>query len=166
MDATSWEGASEYASELARRIDESGCTVALLIGDSMGASGALLCASASTRIARVVAFTPQTDIAAYAACQRDDFTANARKRFHEALLTAARESHASSIRVHYGRHCEEDVRQVAPLDGLAKHIHLTAHDFDDHTLSIHLRERGELGPIVASEIAATLALATSQKGTN
>jgi hypothetical protein len=84
----------------------------------------------------------------------------------QALLTAARESHASSIRVHYGRHCEEDVRQVAPLDGLAKHIHLTAHDFDDHTLSIHLRERGELGPIVAREIAATLALATSQKGTN
>ena len=127
----------------------------------MGGAGALLCAACSDRVRRVLVFTPQTNVATYEAVRRRDFDAARRNAFSNDVKNITRRAADAgvSITAHYGAQCEEDVEQVAPLRALAAEggsVRLVAHDFDDHTLSLHLRELGTLTSIVAEEAAAAL----------
>ena len=163
FDATSWEGARDYERAVGAAIDASGAVACVLLGDSMGGAGALLCAACSERVRRVLVFTPQTDVATYEAVRRRDFDVARRRAFSSGVVGGARRAAVAgdvTITAHYGAQCEEDVEQVAPLRALADEggsVRLVAHDFDDHTLSIHLRDRGRLTEIVAEEAAAALA---------
>ena len=112
----------------------------------MGASAALMhCDQASLTLA----FTPQVDIAAYAAVTRADLS-RCRRAALQTRVLAAIDRARGPVLVHYGEHCPEDVAQVARLP---EHCQKVAHDFDDHVLSIHLKARGELLGIVNEALA-------------
>jgi hypothetical protein len=115
----------------------------------MGAAAALRFSSLANA---VLAFSPQVDISYYEAITREDFTTDIRLGFELELLQACRETSARML-IHYGEHCDEDVRAVNLLPS-RRNIKLVAHDFDDHILSLHLREEGKLQGIIDDAFGA------------
>ena len=57
------------------------------------------------------------------------------------------------VAIHYGRYCSEDVQQLQPLMLERKsHVQLIDHDYDDHVLSLHLRDLGKLTGLLSDAI--------------
>jgi hypothetical protein len=111
----------------------------MFLGDSMGAAAAL---RFSTLATSVLAFTPQVDISEYEAITRSDFTLAIRQQFQNDVIVAIKQTRAI-ITIHYGEHCQEGVRQdgLLPTDN---RVNLVPHDYDDHILSVHLRDLRKL----------------------
>jgi Phytanoyl-CoA dioxygenase (PhyH) len=139
----SWKGGDYYERELQSRLQP--YAKVLFLGDSMGGSAAL---RFSHLAHAVIAFTPQIDVVHYEAVTRLDFTKDRREKLRAEILDAVfRASNTAHITVHYGSQCAEDVRQVQFLRAPSsnrKHFILVEHDYDDHILSLHLREQGKL----------------------
>jgi hypothetical protein len=142
-----WKGGDYYYKELKKRLKK--YEAVLFLGDSMGAAAALRFSSLANA---VLAFSPQVDISYYEAITREDFTTDIRLGFELELLQACRETSARML-IHYGEHCDEDVRAVNLLPS-RRNIKLVAHDFDDHILSLHLREEGKLQGIIDDAFGA------------
>jgi hypothetical protein len=119
----------------------------MFLGDSMGAAAALRFSALATN---VLAFTPQVDISEYEAITRTDFTLPTRQNFQHDVVAAMQQTRAK-FTIHYGEHCQEDVRQVGLLP-INSRVKLVPHDYDDHILSLHLRELGKLQDIVEDEV--------------
>jgi Phytanoyl-CoA dioxygenase (PhyH) len=144
----SWQGYDYYYKQLETLLaDYKGV---FYLGDSMGAAAAL---RFSLMADAVLAFTPQVDITSYEAITRADLSLTVRQRFQQELLSAVSNTKAK-ITIHYGKDCAEDVRQVGLLPGGDENsgIKLVSHDFDDHVLSLHLRDQGLLTDIVKDAI--------------
>lgn len=140
-----WNGGQYYEKELSSWTEK--YQAVFFLGDSMGAAGAL---RFSTLADTVLAFTPQVDISSYEALTRTDFTLTRRKQFQDEVITAVCKSKAQ-ITVHYGGQCTEDVRQVQLLPH-SNNLHLVEHEYDDHILSLYLRDKGELADIVGNAL--------------
>jgi hypothetical protein len=126
---------------------------AYFLGDSMGAAAALRFSSLAND---VLAFTPQVDISKYQAITRLDFSLTAKKEFQRELLSVVKNCKAA-VTIHYGKDCVEDVRQIRLLpQPLPPNVTLVAHDFDDHILSLHLRDQGKLTEMVEAAIVEFL----------
>ncbi len=93
-----WTGFEYFESEISNVIAAGGYKHVLMMGDSMGGSGALLFSHLATR---VLAFVPQCELQQYPMCTRRDFTANARQAFSTRLLNSVLTSSAH-ISVHVG----------------------------------------------------------------
>jgi hypothetical protein len=115
----------------------------------MGAAAALRFSSLADN---VLAFTPQVDISGYEAITRLDFSLTAKKDFQRELLSVLHNCKAA-VTIHYGKHCAEDVRQINLLpQPRLPNVTLVAHDYDDHVLSLHLRDTGKLTDMVETAI--------------
>jgi len=145
-----WKGYKYYQSKL--QSYTKGYVSVMFLGDSMGGAGALCY---STLADTVLAFTPQVDISQYEAITRKDFSISVRKSFQDQLLASLEETRAK-ITIHYGEFCEEDCRHVSLLSSPSFNINLIPHDYDDHILSLHLKEQGKLKSIVRSAIESFL----------
>ena len=145
----SWKGCEYYFHELQRKIQ--GYDAILFLGDSMGAAAAL---RFSLLANMVLAFTPQVDIASYTSITRNDFSVDVRKEFQNQLIDACQTTNAQIV-IHYGADCEEDSNAVHLLPH-RQNITLVAHDYDDHTLSLHLRDQEKLQEIIDSAVATFL----------
>jgi hypothetical protein len=156
----SWQGYEYYSKQLETLLaDYRGV---FYLGDSMGAAAAL---RFSLLADAVLAFTPQVDITSYEAITRADLSLAVRVRFQQELLYAVSNTKAK-ISIHYGKDCAEDVRQVGLLlpndddsnnnnnnsSSSSSSVKLIPHEFDDHILSLHLRDKGLLTDIVQEEI--------------
>ena len=93
-----WSGFEYFESEISKVVESGGYRHVLMMGDSMGGSGALLFAHLATR---VLAFVPQCELEQYPMCTRRDFTAKARQAFSARLLNSVLTSSAH-ISVHLG----------------------------------------------------------------
>ena len=92
------------------------------------------------------------DISKYEAITRSDFALTTKKEFQRELLSVVKDSKAA-ITIHYGKYCDEDVRQIRLLpQPLPPNVTLVDHDFDDHVLSLHLREQGKLTEMIEAAI--------------
>merc|ERR1740139_2018971 len=140
-----WQGGDYYTHELKKHL--CGYQRVFFLGDSMGAAAALRFSSLADK---VLAFTPQVDISEYPAITRLDFPPAVRNGVRHKVIDAVKQTNAD-ITIHYGIHCEEDVKQIAMLP-VKKNVHLIEHDFDDHILSLHLREKGILQEIIEDSI--------------
>jgi len=140
-----WQGGDYYSQELKRHLR--GYQRVFFLGDSMGAAAALRFSSLADN---VLAFTPQVDISKYPAITRLDFPSSVRNGVRCKVIDAVKQASAD-ITIHYGDSCEEDTKQIAMLP-VRDNVHLIKHDFDDHTLSLHLREKGTLQEIVENAI--------------
>ena len=140
-----WKGGEYYERQLAELLE--GYKGVMFIGDSMGAAAALRFSSLATN---VLAFTPQVDISQYEAITRVDFPQSVRRDFQNKVVSAMKQTN-SNITIHYGERCEEDVRQVSLLPKVDA-VKLVAHDYDDHILSLHLRDIGKLQEIVEEHV--------------
>lgn len=141
-----WKGGEYYFAELTQLVADYKAVMSL--GDSMGAAAALRFSCLANN---VFIFTPQVDISSYEAITRKDFSLATKKEFERDLLLAVSSSKAC-VTIHYGEHCDEDVRQIKLLPEQAN-VALIAHDFDDHVLSLHLRDQGKLADIVETAVA-------------
>lgn len=140
-----WNGGEYYENELARRLkDYKGI---MFLGDSMGAAAAL---RFSKLAHNVLAFTPQVDITRYDAITRSDFSSSRRESFKTSLIEAVGTTLAT-ITIHYGNRCDEDVQQVRLLP-TRSNLTLVDHDYDDHILSLHLRDLGKLQGIIEDAV--------------
>jgi hypothetical protein len=140
-----WKGGEYYQDRLKEVVE--GYKGVMFLGDSMGAAAAL---RFSTLATNVLSFTPQVDISNYEAITRSDFTSTIRQEFQNDVTAAVQQTRAI-ITIHYGQHCQEDVRQVGLLPTNDR-VKLVPHDFDDHILSLHLRELGNLKDIVKDAV--------------
>ena len=146
-----WKGQEFYRNrlkDLTSSYDE-----VMYLGDSMGAAAALLFADLADQ---VLVFTPQIDISTYDAIKRMDFPSHLRSSFKDAVIDAVNKSKCH-IKIHYGSGCNEDVSQIGCLIekvGEKSRVTLVPHDFDDHVLSIHLKDKGELKSIIHEEVKA------------
>jgi hypothetical protein len=140
-----WKGGEFYQGRLKDLLE--GYTGVMFLGDSMGAAAALRFSSLATN---VLAFTPQVDISKYEAITRSDFTVEIRQKFQNDVIAAVQQTRAV-ITIHYGEHCQEDVRQVGLLPTNDR-VKLVPHDYDDHILSLHLRDLGKLQDIVTDAV--------------
>jgi hypothetical protein len=142
-----WKGGEYYLRELTRYLAD--YRAVFYLGDSMGAAAALRFSNLANG---VLAFTPQVDISKYEAITRLDFALTTKKEFQRELVSIVKNSKAA-ITIHYGKHCDEDVRQVHLLpQPLPPNVTLVPHDFDDHILSLHLREQGKLTEMIEAAI--------------
>jgi hypothetical protein len=92
------------------------------------------------------------DISKYEAITRLDFALTTKKEFQLELLSEVKDSKAA-FTIHYGKYCDEDVRQIRLLpQPLPPNVTLVEHDFDDHILSLHLREQGKLTEMIEAAI--------------
>lgn len=121
------------------------------LGDSMGATGAL---RFSQLAKAVLAFTPQIDVSNYAAVTRSDFSSDRRLQLKQEIIDAVTMSKAD-ISIHFGSQCQEDVFQVSLLP-TRNNLLLTEHDYDDHVLSLHLRQVGRLSDLVKDALGVFL----------
>lgn len=144
-----WKGGNYYYKELQSRFQQ--YEAVLFLGDSMGAAAALRFSSLASA---ALVFSPQIDISSYEAITRSDFSIDVRQKFQQELLRACRETSAL-IRIHYAENCHEDAAAVNLLQ-CRRNIELVAHDYDDHILSLHLRDEGKLKDIVDGAIGAFL----------
>lgn len=142
-----WKGGEYYLSELTRYLAD--YRAVFYLGDSMGAAAALRFSGLANGI---LAFTPQVEISQYEAITRLDFALATKKEFQRELLSVVKNSKAA-ITIHYGKDCDEDVHQIRLLPRpLPPNVKLVDHDFDDHILSLHLREQGKLTDMVEAAI--------------
>jgi hypothetical protein len=139
-----WKGGEYYDEELRSLVQD--YQGVMFLGDSMGGAAALRFSALATH---VLAFTPQVDITTYEAITRNDFSVEDRNQFQQDVVIAVQQANAD-ITIHYGEHCEEDVRHVNLLP--RERVHLIAHDFDDHILSLRLRELGKLQGIIEDAV--------------
>ena len=151
-----WRGGEYYAAELAQRLEA--YDKVMFLGDSMGAAAALRFSQLVDQHGAILAFTPQLDISTYPAITRTDFAQETRTDFFNKTLQAVQQSQAKKIMIHYGSECKEDVRQIGFLPRNLDNLFLINHKFDDHVLSLHLREEGQLQSIVEEAIGEFLLL--------
>jgi hypothetical protein len=144
-----WNGYEYYMKELHERLKP--YSKVFFLGDSMGGSAALRFSSLAQS---VLVFTPQIDVTNYEAVTRTDFTTERLEKFHEEIIKTMRdEENKAHITIHYGTQCTEDVRQLEPLKIQQKqNVHFIGHDFDDHVLSLYLRDVGKLTGLVHDAI--------------
>jgi len=144
-----WKGLEYYHNQI-KELTSSYHRV-MYLGDSMGGAAALLFADLADK---VLVFTPQIDISTYDAIKRKDFPSHLRSRFKDIIIDVVKRS-SSHIKIHYGAGCEEDVSQIncltEDIDDSSR-ISLIPHDYDDHVLSIHLKEKGILKSIIYNEV--------------
>jgi hypothetical protein len=95
----SWSGFTHFESEISKVIASGGYKHVLMMGDSMGGSGALLFSHLATR---VLAFVPQCELEQYPMCTREDFRPGSRQAFSAQLQQSVLASNAS-ISVHLGK---------------------------------------------------------------
>jgi len=152
-----WQGGDYYTHELKKHL--CGYQRVFFLGDSMGAAAALRFSSLADK---VLAFTPQVDISNYSAITRLDFSPLVKNNFKLKVIDAVRCTSAN-ITIHYGAHCEEDSKQIALLPAL-DHVHLVTHNYDDHTLSLHLREEGTLQEIIEDAVLEFQGITRASKG--
>ena len=146
-----WNGGSYYERELTRRLE--GYKTVMFLGDSMGAAASLRFSMLANK---VLAFTPQVDIQQYEAITRSDFSTCRRKDF-QVKLVEAMETTKAEISIHYGNRCHEDVKHIGLLP-LRPNVTLVEHDYDDHILSLHLRDLGQLQGIIEAAVISFAAL--------
>jgi hypothetical protein len=140
-----WRGGEYYSSQLSEYVRD--YESVMFLGDSMGAAAALR----FSELADVVlAFTPQVDISHYDAITRLDFTAEVKEEFKNNVIDAVTKTNAV-VDIHYGNKCDEDIRQVQLLPN-GNNVHLVPHDFDDHILSLHLRDKGQLQGLIEDAV--------------
>jgi hypothetical protein len=142
-----WKGGEYYEQELARRLKD--YKHVMFLGDSMGAAASLRFSKLANK---VLAFTPQVDIHHYEAITRTDFSSSIRDDFQVALMENVKTT-AADITIHYGNRCDEDVRHVGLLP-IRENVALVDHDYDDHILSLHLRDLGKLHVMVEEAITS------------
>jgi len=152
-----WQGGDYYTKKLKEHIG--GYQRVFFLGDSMGAAAALRFSSLADK---VLAFTPQVDISKYSAITRLDFPLVVKNEFKVKVVDAMKCTSAN-ITIHYGAHCEEDSKQIALLPAL-EHVHLVTHNYDDHTLSLHLREEGKLQEIIEDAVLDFQGVSRASKG--
>ena len=145
-----WNGGNYYERELTRRLE--GYKAVMFLGDSMGAAASLRFSKLANK---VLAFTPQVDIQRYEAITRSDFSTFSREDF-QAKLVEAVETTRAEISIHYGSRCNEDVRHVGLLP-TRPNVTLVEHDYDDHILSLHLRDLGKLQGIIEDAVNSFVA---------
>ncbi|CAM6122601.1 unnamed protein product [Calypogeia fissa] len=123
----------------------------IMLGDSMGASGALMFSHLATS---VLAFCPQVDLTRSSIRPgKDQQWLNA---FTEELLSAVSSSSAN-IAVHCGS-WSHDLEQASLLP--SSKVNVVKHGVDDHRLAKELEARGQLLTIVQSEIETALGVTT------
>ena len=144
-----WKGGEYYFKELKSRFQQ--YEAVLFLGDSMGAAAALRFSSLANA---VLVFSPQVDISSYESITRFDFSIAVRREFEQELLRTCRDTSAR-ILIHYAEDCHEDAAAVNLLP-CRRNIKLVAHSYDDHILSLHLRDEGKLKIIVGDAIGAFL----------
>ena len=101
-----WQGASYYEARLREYIERGGYQRILMLGDSMGGSGALLFSHLATS---VVAFSPQVDLVGYPMATREDLTGERQQGFTSQLLANVRLCLAQQgrVSVHVGDYYED-----------------------------------------------------------
>uniref|UniRef100_A0A7R9YDH2 Uncharacterized protein n=1 Tax=Pinguiococcus pyrenoidosus TaxID=172671 RepID=A0A7R9YDH2_9STRA len=168
----SWQGFDQaFGDFLVKQMRDFPNARTFVLGDSMGGTGALLLLKHLPETASALIFTPQTDVTNYGPCKRRDFSQKRKNRLREDIRTSVAACNAR-LRVHYGIHCDQDVEQVALLrEAGLREIEagasgsdeersisqaLVGHDYDDHVLSVHLKEQRCLGSIVQNEIETLL----------
>lgn len=144
-----WKGGDYFYKELQARFQQ--YEAVLFLGDSMGAAAALRFSSLANE---ALVFSPQVDISSYEAITRSDFSIKIRREFEQEVVRTCRETSAR-ILIHYAENCQEDAAAVN-LIPCRRNIELVAHDYDDHILSLHLRDEGKLKGIVDGAIGAFL----------
>ena len=145
-----WNGYEYYMRELNQRLQP--YSKVFFLGDSMGGSAALRFSSLAHA---VLVFTPQIDLSNYVAVTRMDFTSEHREQFHREVVKTMRDemNNKAIVTIHYGTTCVEDVRQLQPLFVEHKsNVQFVGHDFDDHVLSLHLRNIGILNGLLYDAI--------------
>jgi hypothetical protein len=140
-----WKGGDYYKAELAKIV--SPYKTVMFLGDSMGAAAALRFSELADHI---VAFTPQVNISSYEAITRLDFSLAVKTEFTKQLVESVGKTNAT-VSIHYGKHCEEDVRQIKMLPTRSS-IELVEYDYDDHILSLHLRDIWKLADIIETAV--------------
>lgn len=145
-----WKGGEYYENEIKKRIYDTSVERVIFLGDSMGGAGALrFCHLANYTLS----FTPQIDLVGYAAVKRSDFKLSTKKEFKERIALNVKNTNSNNyVEIHYGEHCTEDVRQIKILRddvNYSPNVKIVTHDFDDHTLSIHLKKKNELEPLIS-----------------
>lgn len=129
----------------------SGYSRVLLLGESMGGSGALLLSDVATR---VLAFGPQVDFLSSVlrpGCSDDGSTEGA---FTERLLSAVRSSPAV-IHVHTSS-WSNDMRQAQAVAGAAEGVRVISHEVDEHLLARALQSTGQLEDILLDAVTTEL----------
>ena len=125
----------------------------VLMGDSMGATGALLCAPAATR---VLAFCPQIDLR----------TASIRPRYDEGQFATLRRNVRGSlgqctgaVDIHTGtwQHDEEQARLVQDIPC----VRVAVHDYQSHRVALALNHHSLLQPLVRNAILSEARAAES-----
>ena len=161
-----WRGAvAEISSQYARVVN---------LGDSMGASAALLFAD----LADVsLAFCPQVDLVS--ASIRPGRSAPWMRRYEGAVIAAVRRAvdAGSRVVVHTGSWAHDADQASAVLRGLGSDdqtsfadantggsVTTVTHDVDDHRLALALEEGGELLPIVRLALREQIAAAAARGG--
>jgi hypothetical protein len=102
----------------------------------------------------ILVFTPQVTITNYQEVKRKDFPGYLKDTFKDSVISAVNKC-KGSIKIHYGDSCMEDVEQISCLMQnveVADHVSVFPHAYDDHVLSIYLKEKGLLKQIVGDEI--------------
>eukprot|EP01052_Picozoa_sp_SAG31_P001671 SAG31_NODE_56_length_29726_cov_41.443312_21_plen_405_part_00 len=126
----------------------------VMIGHSMGATAALLCARMGTA---VVAFCPQVDVATCPQLVREEQLwgeDDTLELLQARLCRNVRDAHNSGVRIdiHVGT-LPEDVRQSALVSSSALPDHCKhSYPLESHDLPAWLQKTQELGPILASVI--------------
>ena len=110
-----WSGFAYFEAEISLRIANGGYNHVLMMGDSMGGSGALLFSHLATR---VLAFVPQCELEEYPMCSRHDFTATGRKGFSARLLESVGASSAT-IGVHLGESHSSELSTTTSQGGVS-----------------------------------------------
>eukprot|EP00540_Astrosyne_radiata_P002913 CAMPEP_0116853492 /NCGR_PEP_ID=MMETSP0418-20121206/17943_1 /TAXON_ID=1158023 /ORGANISM="Astrosyne radiata, Strain 13vi08-1A" /LENGTH=102 /DNA_ID=CAMNT_0004485901 /DNA_START=1 /DNA_END=309 /DNA_ORIENTATION=+ len=99
---------------------------------------------------------------------RTDFPISVRKDFTTKIQEALSSEKPKKVTIHYGSSCPEDVRQMQILESMlpkknhdanveSSNVQLVAHDYDDHILSLHLKNQGKLQGLVDEAIGDFLA---------
>jgi len=165
----SWEGFAYYEAQIATMAK--GFRRVVMLGDSMGGSGALLYSHLATL---VISFVPQVDLEADIHVRREDFTPPRKRAFTERVLASIRKARTKAnpawIEVHRGR-ASIDSRHTELLkadveESYEKHAAacreasaavepfvVVVHDCDSHFVSTNLKKQGLLKPYIASRIA-------------
>ena len=166
--ACDWSGFEWYEARLKAWL--SGYKIVILLGDSMGGSGALLFSHLATC---VIAFVPQVCLSDDIHCRREDFSQSLREEFSATLLRnldeARHRKDVATILVHRGG-AAPDQAHTALLGGtevgfeqhiedcsvglVAPGLTIVVHDCTDHFVSSHMKQAGLLKDYVHGRVGA------------
>lgn len=144
-----WYRAEEFATFLAEATDAYARVV--LLGDSMGGSGALLLAPAATR---VLAFTPQVDLLSSALRPGGgDRSGDAERAYAERMLGALRVAgeRGTLVDVHTGN-WQNDLAQADAAGSAGDHVDVVVHPYNSHRVA-KVREREQARARVQARVS-------------